>query len=162
MPFPVACAASVSDLHCRYKVEKLMEHLKLFSTRINIPRLIRVCEEFHHWKELVFLYIQYDEYDNAAMVMMNHSPVAWEHVLFKDVAVKVSSVEVYYKAISFYLEEHPDLLNDLLKVSAFCAISDAFGHPVLPHVDWWDVITHPCTNLPAATAQSRCILSFHE
>ena len=94
-----------------------MEHLKLFSTRINIPRLIRVCEEFHHWKELVFLYVQYDEYDNAAMVMMNHSPVAWEHVLFKDVAVKVSSVEVYYKAISFYLEEHPDLLNDLLKVT---------------------------------------------
>ncbi|DBA67143.1 hypothetical protein WJX79_007694 [Trebouxia sp. C0005] len=103
-------------LYAKYKVEKLMEHLKLFSTRINIPRLIRVCEEFHHWKELVFLYVQYDEYDNAAMVMMNHSPVAWEHVLFKDVAVKVSSVEVYYKAISFYLEEHPDLLNDLLKV----------------------------------------------
>lgn len=42
-----------------------MEHLKLFSTRINIPRLIRVCEEHHHWKELVFLYVQYDEYDNA-------------------------------------------------------------------------------------------------
>ena len=98
-----------------------MEHLKLFSTRINIPRLIRVCEEFHHWKELVFLYVQYDEYDNAAMVMMNHSPAAWEHVLFKDVAVKVSSVEVYYKAISFYLEEHPDLLNDLLKVKPVAA-----------------------------------------
>ena len=95
-----------------------MEHLKLFSTRLNIPRLIRVCEDHHHWKELVFLYIQYDEYDNAALVMMNHSPLAWEHVLFKDVAVKVSNVEVYYKAISFYLEEHPDLLNDLLKVRA--------------------------------------------
>jgi len=152
MPFVVACAcahtASWSDLRCRYKVEKLMEHLKLFSTRINIPRLIRVCEEFHHWKELVFLYVQYDEYDNAAMVMMNHSPVAWEHVLFKDVAVKVSSVEVYYKAISFYLEEHPDLLNDLLKVSAFCAISAAFGHPMLPDVDWWDVILHPCNPTP--------------
>ena len=119
VPFPV-CQWHFLILFChylRYKDEKLMEHLKLFSTRINIPRLIRVCEEFHHWKELVFLYVQYDEYDNAAMVMMNHSPVAWEHVLFKDVAVKVSSVEVYYKAISFYLEEHPDLLNDLLKVS---------------------------------------------
>ena len=103
-------------LYAKYKNEKLMEHLKLFSTRLNIPRLIRVCEEYHHWKELVFLYIQYDEYDNAALVMMNHSPLAWEHVLFKDVAVKVSNVEVYYKAISFYLEEHPDLLNDLLKV----------------------------------------------
>ena len=103
-------------LYAKYKNEKLMEHLKLFSTRLNIPRLIRVCEEFHHWKELVYLYVQYDEYDNAAMVMMNHSPTAWEHVQFKDVAVKVSNVEVYYRAISFYLEEHPDLLNDLLKV----------------------------------------------
>ena len=48
--------------------------------------------------------------------MMAHSPVAWEHVQFKDVAVKVSNVEVYYRAVSFYLEQHPDLLVDLLKV----------------------------------------------
>ena len=46
-----------------------------------------------------------------------HSPIAWEHVLFKDVAVKVSNLEVYYRAVSFYLQEHPDLLVDLLKVS---------------------------------------------
>lgn len=103
-------------LYAKYKPEKLMEHLKLFSTRINIPRLIRVCEEMEHWRELAYLYVQYDEYDNAAMVMMTHSPVAWEHVTFKDVAVKVSSVDVHYKAIGFYLEEHPDLLTDLLKV----------------------------------------------
>lgn len=103
-------------LYAKYKTERLMEHLKLFSTRINIPRLIRVCEEFQHWKELAFLYVAYDEYDNAAMVMINHSPHAWEHVQFKDVAVKVSNVEVFYKAISFYLNEHPDLLCDLLRV----------------------------------------------
>jgi clathrin heavy chain len=35
-----------------------MEHLKLFGKRLNIPRLIRVCEEQEHWKELVHLYIQ--------------------------------------------------------------------------------------------------------
>jgi hypothetical protein len=46
------------------------------------------------------------------------SPTAWEHVQFKDVAVKVSNVEVYYKAVSFYLEQHPDLLVDLLKARA--------------------------------------------
>ncbi|KAK9805974.1 hypothetical protein WJX73_010066 [Symbiochloris irregularis] len=103
-------------LYAKYKPEKLMEHLKLFATRLNIPRLIRVAEEYHHWKELVYLYIQYDEYDNAAMVMIHHSPIAWEHVLFKDVAVKVSNLEVYYRAVSFYLAEHPDLLVDLLKV----------------------------------------------
>ena len=68
-------------------------------------------------QELTFLYIAYDEYDNAINVMILHSPVAWEHVQFKDVAVKVKSQESLYKGISFYLEEHPDLLNDLLKVT---------------------------------------------
>ena len=37
-------------------------------------------------------------------------------VQFKDVAVKVKAADTLYKGISFYLEEHPDLLNDLLKV----------------------------------------------
>ena len=57
-------------LYAKYKSEKLMEHLKLFATRLNIPRLIRVCEDLHHWRELVYLYIQYDEYDNAALVQV--------------------------------------------------------------------------------------------
>eukprot|EP01025_Chloroclados_australasicus_P037130 TRINITY_DN3781_c1_g3_i1.p1 TRINITY_DN3781_c1_g3~~TRINITY_DN3781_c1_g3_i1.p1 ORF type:complete len:1706 (-),score=246.11 TRINITY_DN3781_c1_g3_i1:418-5535(-) len=103
-------------LYSRYRPEKLMEHLKLFATRLNIPRLIRSCEEQQHWRELQFLYVQYDEYDNALGVMMQHSPDAWEHVLFKDVAVKVTNNEVLYRAITYYLDEHPDLLNDLLKV----------------------------------------------
>ena len=102
-------------LYARHRPEKLMEHLKLFSTRINIPRLIRSCEEMAAWKELSFLYIAYDEYDNAAGVMMEH-PDAWEHVSFKDVCVKVANVEVYYKALNFYLQDHPTKLNDLLTV----------------------------------------------
>ena len=60
-----------------------------------------------------------------------HSPVAWEHVLFKDVAVKVSNLEVYYRAVSFYLAEHPDLLVDLLKASSSPAGSDKDGHTCL-------------------------------
>ena len=34
----------------------------------------------------------------------------------RGMAVQVSNVEVYYRAVSFYLEQHPDLLVDLLKV----------------------------------------------
>jgi len=102
-------------LYAKHRPEKLMEHLKLFSTRINIPRLIRACEEMAAWKELSFLYIAYDEYDNAAGVMMTH-PDAWEHISFKDVCVKVANVEVYYKALNFYLSDHPTQLNDLLTV----------------------------------------------
>jgi len=54
----------------------------------------RVCDEQQHWKELTYLYTQYDEWDNAAHTMMAHAPIAWEHVLFKDVSIKVSNVEV--------------------------------------------------------------------
>jgi clathrin heavy chain len=42
-----------------------MEHLKLFWSRIVIPRMIRACEEAHLWPELIFLYCHYDEWDNA-------------------------------------------------------------------------------------------------
>ncbi|KAK1270290.1 Clathrin heavy chain 2 [Acorus gramineus] len=105
-------------LFARYKPDKLMEHIKLFNTRLNIPKLIRVCDEQQHWEELTYLYIEYAEFDNAATTIMNHSPVAWDHMQFKDVAVKVANVELYYKAVHFYLEEHPDLINDMLNVLA--------------------------------------------
>ncbi|EFJ17279.1 hypothetical protein SELMODRAFT_115182 [Selaginella moellendorffii] len=103
-------------LYAKYLPDKLMEHLKLFSARVNIPKLIRACSEQQHWKELTFLYIQYDEFDNAAATMIAHSPEAWDHTQFKDIAVKMAKIELYYRAITFYLEEHPDLLNDLLLV----------------------------------------------
>ncbi|KVI04842.1 Armadillo-type fold [Cynara cardunculus var. scolymus] len=105
-------------LYARYRYEKLMEHIKLFSTRLNIPKLIRACDEQQHWKELTYLYIQYDEFDNAATTVMNHSPDAWDHMQFKDIVVKVANVELYYKAVHFYLQEHPDLINDVLNVLA--------------------------------------------
>ncbi|XP_022863693.1 clathrin heavy chain 2-like [Olea europaea var. sylvestris] len=105
-------------LYARYRYEKLMEHIKLFSTRLNIPKLIRACDEQQHWKELTYLYIQYDEFDNAATTVMNHSPEAWDHMQFKDIVVKVANVELYYKAVHFYLQEHPELINDVLNVLA--------------------------------------------
>ena len=39
-----------------------MEHLKLFVSRINIPKVIKAAERAHLWPELVFLYIKYDEF----------------------------------------------------------------------------------------------------
>jgi clathrin heavy chain len=103
-------------LYARNRPERLMEHLKLFASRLNVPQLIRVCEELELWRELTFLYVQYDEYDNALGVMVAHSPLAWEHVQFKDVAVRVKTQDALYRGVTFYLEEHPDLLVDLLKV----------------------------------------------
>ncbi|EJF64173.1 clathrin heavy chain 1 [Dichomitus squalens LYAD-421 SS1] len=103
-------------LYSKYRPEKLMEHLKLFVSRINIPKVIKAAERAHLWPELVFLYIKYDEYDNAALAMIERSADAWEHNQFKDVIVRVANVEIYYKALTFYLQEQPTLLTDLLSV----------------------------------------------
>ena len=82
-------------LYSRYKPEKLMEHLKLFVSRINIPKVIKAAEKAHLWPELVFLYIKYDEFDNAALAMIERSADAWEHNQFKDVIVRVANIEMY-------------------------------------------------------------------
>ena len=39
-----------------------MEHLKLFVSRINIPKVIKATEKAHLWPELVYLYVKYDEF----------------------------------------------------------------------------------------------------
>ncbi|KAI1486926.1 clathrin heavy chain [Biscogniauxia mediterranea] len=99
----------------RYHPEKLMEHIKLFWSRMNLPKLIRACEEANLWPELVFCYYHYDEFDNAALAVMEHAQNSWEHQQFKDIVVKVANLEIYYRAINFYLEQHPSLLTDLLQ-----------------------------------------------
>ncbi|EKG14677.1 hypothetical protein MPH_08150 [Macrophomina phaseolina MS6] len=99
----------------KYHPERVMEHLRLFWSRINIPKMIRACEEAHLWPELVFLYVHYDEPDNAALAMMERAADAWEHHSFKDTIVKVANLEIYYRALNFYLQEQPSLLTDLLQ-----------------------------------------------
>lgn len=99
----------------KYHPDQVMEHLKLFWSRINIPKMIRACEEAHLWPELVFLYCHYDEHDNAALAMMERSADAWEHQSFKDIIVKVANLEIYYRALNHYLQEQPLLLTDLLQ-----------------------------------------------
>lgn len=104
----------LSILYAKYTPKKLMEHLKLFWSRINIPKVIAASDRAHLWAELIFLYVKYDEFDNAALSTMEHSSDAWEHNSFKEVVVKVANIEIYYKALTFYIEQAPLLLNDLL------------------------------------------------
>jgi clathrin heavy chain len=104
----------LSILYAKYRPQALMEHLKLFWSRVNIPKVISATEKAHLWSELVFLYVKYDEFDNAALQMMEHSGDAFDHNQFKDIVVKVANIEIYYKALNFYIEQQPLLLNDLL------------------------------------------------
>uniref|UniRef100_A0A674E6F8 Clathrin, heavy chain b (Hc) n=1 Tax=Salmo trutta TaxID=8032 RepID=A0A674E6F8_SALTR len=103
-------------LYSKFKPQKMREHLELFWSRVNIPKVLRAAEQAHLWAELVFLYDKYEEFDNAILTMMSHPSDAWKEGQFKDIVTKVANVELYYKAIQFYLEFKPLLLNDLLIV----------------------------------------------
>jgi clathrin heavy chain len=103
-------------LYSKYKPQKMREHLELFWSRVNIPKVLRAADQAHLWSELVFLYDKYEEYDNAILSMIAHPTEAWRENHFKDVITKVANIELYYKAIQFYLEFKPMLLNDLLSV----------------------------------------------
>lgn len=105
-------------LYSKYKPEKMKEHLELFWSRVNIPKVLRAAEQAHLWAELVFLYDKYEEYDNAVTAMVAHPTEAWRESHFKDIITKVANIELYYKAIQFYLDYKPMLLNDLLLVLA--------------------------------------------
>lgn len=103
-------------LYAKYSPEKVMEHLKLFWSRINIPKVLTACEDAHLYPELIFLYCHYEEWDNAALTMIEKSEVAFDHSSFKEIIVKAPNLEIHYKAIQFYMNENPSLLVDLLKV----------------------------------------------
>jgi len=105
-------------LYSKYKPEKMKEHLELFWSRVNIPKVLRAAEVAHLWSELVFLYDKYEEFDNAILTMMAHPTVAWKEGQFKDIVTKVANIELYYKALQFYLDFKPLLINDLLNALA--------------------------------------------
>ncbi len=46
---------------------------------------------------------------------MERAADAWEHQTFKETIVKASNIEIYYRALNFYLQEQPSLITDLLQ-----------------------------------------------
>jgi len=102
-------------LYSKYKPEKLEDHLKVFYGRINIQKVLRVCERNQQWKEVTWLHKADNEFANAATTMIEHPIEAWDHQQFKDVIAKVPNVDIYYKAVRFYLRDHPLMVTDLLK-----------------------------------------------
>lgn len=104
-------------LYSKFKPEKLLEFIKLFHSNLNIPTLLKVCESNLQWSEMCLLHTHYEEFDYAAIKMMDHID-AWNHTQFKDIIQKVSNIEIYYKAIDVYINQHPNVLCDLLTVMA--------------------------------------------
>ena len=131
-------------LYSKYKPEKMREHLELFWSRVNIPRVLKAAEQAHLWAELVFLYDKYEEYDNAVLAVIRHPTEAWREAHFKEIITKVANIELYYKAMDFYFDYKPQLLNDLLNVLAsrldhtrtvqFFTQSECARHPPFIHL----------------------------
>ncbi|KAF0989325.1 hypothetical protein HZS_4443 [Henneguya salminicola] len=103
-------------LYAKYKPTKLKDHLDLYWTRINIPKVLKNCEKYNLWSELVFLYDKYEEYDNAIRTMIRHPATAFNEPQFRDIIQKVANHELYQESINFYYEYKPFMLNDLLIV----------------------------------------------
>lgn len=114
-----AMFVELAILYSKYRPEKLMEHLRLFCSKFqvhNLNKIIRTCEKNHQWQEVTFLFVNAKDFDNAALTMMNHSPDAWDHLHFKEIIPRVANLDVCYKAVQFYFNEHPSSVNDLLGV----------------------------------------------
>lgn len=100
--------------YSKYKEDKLMEHIKLFWSRCTFPVLLAECVASLHFQEAVFLLTHNLRASDAILMMIEHSAECFEHKLFKEVIQQVSKTDVFYKAIDFYLLEHPLDLKDLL------------------------------------------------
>jgi len=101
-------------LYSKFKPEKLLEHLKLFHTKLNKNKVIRECENNLQYAEATFLHINNNDPDSAVKLMMAHDVDCWEHVQFKETIAKVSTSELCYKAVQHYIDYHPKRLIDLL------------------------------------------------
>jgi clathrin heavy chain len=73
-------------------------------SKLNTTKVLRACEKFMLWNEAVYLYSQYNEYDNAINIMIEHSPYAFDHDVYMQTIQKVPNTDLYYKSIVFYLE----------------------------------------------------------
>lgn len=105
----------IASLYAKYKEEKLFDFIKAYFQKLNVSKLIRVCNKYQLWKEVVYLHSNYKEYDQAVKVMMEHSPSCFNHETFVNNLLKVSNSDMIYKAINFYIEEEPLRLNELLR-----------------------------------------------
>lgn len=83
----------------------MMEHCKTWWQRCNFRRMNLSCETLMLWGEIVYQHTGYKEYDNAEMIMIDHSLHTWEASGFTSLFAKAGNLDVMYKSILFYIDE---------------------------------------------------------
>ncbi|CAJ1036018.1 Clathrin, heavy-chain linker/Clathrin-H-link/Region in Clathrin and VPS, putative [Leishmania lindenbergi] len=101
-------------LLAKYRPEKLIEHVNMYSKKINTHKMITVCEQYHHWIVLRLLHINNEDWLAAANLMMHRHADTFDNEIFKEVISHLGASDVVYTAIGFYLKTHPEHLNDFL------------------------------------------------
>jgi len=114
-------------LYTKHVPDKVMEHCKVFFSKLNVTKVVKACERARLWPPAVYLHTQDKQYDSAVKIMTDRA-TAFENDLFLDAIVKVRNQEVMYKAINFYLTMHPTFFTRLMEV-------------VEPHVDHSRVVS---------------------
>jgi len=101
-------------LYTKHVPGKVMEHCKVFFSKLNVGKVVRACERARLFPSAVYLYMQDKQYDSAVKIMTDRPP-AFEHDLFLDAIIKVRNAETMYKAVNFYLNMHPTLFTKLME-----------------------------------------------
>ena len=102
-------------LYTKHVPEKVMEHCKVFFSKLNVGKVVRACERARLYSPSVYLYMADKQFDNAVKVQMDHA-TAWDNDTFLDSITKVRNAEIMYKAVSFYLTQHPLLFTRMMEV----------------------------------------------
>jgi clathrin heavy chain len=108
-------------LYTKHVPEKVMDHCKVFFSKLNVSKVVRACERARLFTPAVYLYMQNKQFDDAVKVMMERAP-AYTNDIFLECIIKVRNAEIMYKAVQFYLNVHPMEFTKLLEV-------------IEPHVD---------------------------
>ena len=102
-------------LYSKYQPDKLMDHIKIFITRMNVVKVVKACERARLWEEATYCYIKDKQYDSAAKTMLERI-TAFNHEQFLDIIVKVRNQELIYKSVTFYFTHQPDNFVKLLTI----------------------------------------------
>lgn len=81
-----------------FREASVLNFCRLWHGRLDIRKVCQACTTYHLGESVCFSYDAYNEYDNAANVMMDHSPTTFTSGEFLDVVSKVESTNVMYRA----------------------------------------------------------------
>ena len=90
-----------------------MEHIKIFWSRMNAPKVMKACEKALLWDEAVFL-LKEDESTIAVKTMIAH-PSAFP-MICSSIARRRCGTPGLLQGVAFYVEQQPLQLNRLLQV----------------------------------------------